>query len=175
MERAPIPTPRSVAQSPCSHWPPSGGRRWAGSAEPSTASSAAWPRRVPPCGSCMTRPCALAGRSLDEKAADLDSECTWLLRTTFFRPTWSASREVAEAALRPWTPVFMHGDLEVADVFVEGDEIDGVLTVRGRPRRWMYDLASLTLGHPEHLEDVVTGYGGDVDLDVVRGGGRCAA
>jgi hypothetical protein len=33
----------------------------------------------------------------------------------------------------------------------------------------MYDLASLTLGHPEHLEDVVAGYAADVDLDVIRG------
>jgi hypothetical protein len=26
----------------------------------------------------------------------------------------------------------------------------------------------LTLGHENHLDDVVTGYGGDVDLDIVR-------
>jgi hypothetical protein len=33
----------------------------------------------------------------------------------------------------------------------------------------LYDLASLTLGHEEHLGDVVAGYGTDVDLDVIRG------
>ena len=35
----------------------------------------------------------------------------------------------------------------------------------------MYDLASLTLGHAEHLADVVAGYGADVDLDLdlIRG------
>jgi hypothetical protein len=33
----------------------------------------------------------------------------------------------------------------------------------------MYDLASLTLGHPEHLGDVVAGYGTDVDIEVIRG------
>ena len=33
----------------------------------------------------------------------------------------------------------------------------------------MYDLASLTLGHPEHLSDVIAGYGTDVDLDVIHG------
>lgn len=33
----------------------------------------------------------------------------------------------------------------------------------------MFDLAILTLGHPEHLADVVAGYGGDLDLDVIRG------
>ena len=32
----------------------------------------------------------------------------------------------------------------------------------------LYDLASLTLGHPEHLGDVVAGYGKDVDLDVIE-------
>jgi hypothetical protein len=32
----------------------------------------------------------------------------------------------------------------------------------------LYDLASLTLGHEEHLVDVVAGYGTDVDLDVIR-------
>jgi hypothetical protein len=33
----------------------------------------------------------------------------------------------------------------------------------------MYDLASLTLGHPEHLDDVLSGYGATVDLEVIRG------
>ena len=32
----------------------------------------------------------------------------------------------------------------------------------------LFDLAILTLGHEEHLGDVVAGYGADVDLDVVR-------
>ena len=32
----------------------------------------------------------------------------------------------------------------------------------------LYDLAILTLGHEEHLGDVVAGYRTDVDLDVIR-------
>jgi hypothetical protein len=32
----------------------------------------------------------------------------------------------------------------------------------------LYDLASLALGHEEHLGDVLAGYGTDVDLDVIR-------
>jgi hypothetical protein len=32
----------------------------------------------------------------------------------------------------------------------------------------LYDLASLTLGHEEHLGDVVAGYGTEVDRDVIR-------
>jgi hypothetical protein len=32
----------------------------------------------------------------------------------------------------------------------------------------LYNLATLTLGHEDHLGDVVAGYGTDVDLDVIR-------
>ena len=32
----------------------------------------------------------------------------------------------------------------------------------------MFDLATLTLGHPEHLGDVIAGYGTEVDLDLIR-------
>jgi hypothetical protein len=32
----------------------------------------------------------------------------------------------------------------------------------------LYDLAVLTLGHAEHLGDVVAGYGAGVDLEVIR-------
>jgi aminoglycoside phosphotransferase (APT) family kinase protein len=79
------------------------------------------------------------------------------------------NRRIAEAALRPWTPVFTHGDLQVDHVFVDGEEITGVVdwseAARGDA---LYDLASLTLGHEEHLGDVVAGYGTEVDLDVIR-------
>jgi aminoglycoside phosphotransferase (APT) family kinase protein len=80
------------------------------------------------------------------------------------------NRRVAEAALRPWTPVFVHGDLQIAHVFVDADQITGVLdwSEAGQGDA-MYDLASQTLGHAENLSDVITGYGADVDLDVIRG------
>jgi hypothetical protein len=32
----------------------------------------------------------------------------------------------------------------------------------------MQDLAILTLGHPEHLSDVVAGYGDGVDPEMIR-------
>jgi aminoglycoside phosphotransferase (APT) family kinase protein len=35
--------------------------------------------------------------------------------------------QAAEAALRPWTPVFTHGDLQITHVFVDGDEVTGVI------------------------------------------------
>jgi aminoglycoside phosphotransferase (APT) family kinase protein len=104
-------------------------------------------------------------------AASLEVECTWLLANDVLpRDLVTRNREVAEAALRPGAPVFMHGDLQVAHVFVDDDEVTGVLdwseAGRGDGR---YDLASLTLGHPAHLDDVLAGYGAEVDLDVIRG------
>ena len=76
---------------------------------------------------------------------------------------------MAEAALRPWTPVFAHGDLQITHVFVDKDEITGVIDwSEAAQGDALYDLAILTLGHEEHLGDVVAGYGTDVDLDVIR-------
>ena len=65
--------------------------------------------------------------------------------------------------------MFTHGDLHVAHVFIEFDEITGVVdwSEAGQGDA-PYDLASLTLGHQEHLGDVVAGYGTGVDLDVIR-------
>jgi aminoglycoside phosphotransferase (APT) family kinase protein len=139
--------------------------------EPSTASSAAWAAAGAAVWMLHDGPLPpWPGRSLGERASSLDSECTWLLANDVL-PTRlvTRNRQVAEAALRPWTPVFMHGDLQVAHVFVDADEITGVVdwSEAGQGDA-MYDLASLTLGHPEHLSDVVAGYGADVDLNVIR-------
>jgi aminoglycoside phosphotransferase (APT) family kinase protein len=60
--------------------------------------------------------------------------------------------------------------LQIAHVFVAGDKVTGVLdwseAGQGDP---LADLATLTLGHEEHLGDLAAGYGTDVDLDVIRG------
>jgi aminoglycoside phosphotransferase (APT) family kinase protein len=65
--------------------------------------------------------------------------------------------------------VFIHGDLQPTHVFVEGERITGVIdwseAGRGDP---VFDLATLTLGHPERLGNVLAGYGGDVDAEAVR-------
>ena len=60
---------------------------------------------------------------------------------------------------------FAGGDLQIAHVFVDGDEITGVIdwSEAGQGDA-LYDLASLTLGHQEHLGDVVAGCGTDLDL-----------
>jgi aminoglycoside phosphotransferase len=140
--------------------------------EPSTRSSAAWGAAGAAVRVLHDAPLPpWPGRSIDEKASSLDSECTWLLANDVLPAHLvTRNRQVAEAALRPWTPVFMHGDLQIAHVFVDGDEITGVVdwSEAGQGDA-MYDLASLTLGHQEHLNDVVVGYGAEVDLDVIRG------
>ncbi|WP_344519231.1 aminoglycoside phosphotransferase family protein, partial [Streptomyces rectiviolaceus] len=111
-----------------------------------------------------------AGRGLDELAAELDGECELLVANGVLPADLvTRNRQVAEAALRPWTPAFTHGDLQIAHVFVDGDEITGIIdwSEAGQGDA-LYDLATLTLGHEEHLGDVVAGYGTDVDLDVIR-------
>lgn len=110
------------------------------------------------------------GRSVAEITSDLDSECDWLI-TNGLLPTElvTRNRRVAEAALRTWSPVFTHGDLQIAHVFVDGDGVTGVIDwSEASQGDAMYDLASLTLGHEEHLNDVIAGYGTNVDTDVIR-------
>jgi aminoglycoside phosphotransferase len=110
-------------------------------------------------------------RKLDGLASQLDSECEWFVANEVLpADVVTHNRRLAETALRPWTPVFMHGDLQVCHVFVDGDEVTGILDwSEGGQGDALWDLAILTMGHPEHLGDVVAGYGTDVDLDVVRG------
>src|ERR1700727_2587062 len=58
------------------------------------------------------------GRSLDEITSRLDGECEWLV-TNGVLPAHlvTRNRRIAEAALRPWTPVFTPGDLQLDHVF----------------------------------------------------------
>jgi aminoglycoside phosphotransferase (APT) family kinase protein len=139
--------------------------------EPSTASPAAWAAagaaaRALHDASLPPWP----GPNLEEIASRLDGECEWLV-TNGVLPTdlVTRNREIAAAALRPWTPVFAHGDLQIGHVFVDEDEITGVVdwSEAGQGDA-LYDLATLTLGHEEHLGDVIAGYGTDVDPDVIR-------
>jgi aminoglycoside phosphotransferase (APT) family kinase protein len=110
------------------------------------------------------------GKSLDEIASRLDGECEWLVANDVLpADVVTRNRRVAEAALRPWTPVFTHGDLQVDHVFVEADEVTGVVDwSEASQGDALFDLAILTLGHQEHLGDVVAGYGTDVDRDLIH-------
>jgi aminoglycoside phosphotransferase (APT) family kinase protein len=139
--------------------------------EPSTASPAAWAAAGAAARMLHDAPLPpWPGQSLDEIASELDGECQWLI-TNDVLPTdlITRNRRIAEAALRPWTPVFTHGDLQITHVFVDGDKITGVIDwSEASQGDALYDLAILTLGHEEHLGDVLAGYGTDVDLDVIR-------
>ncbi|MFD9591114.1 MULTISPECIES: phosphotransferase family protein [unclassified Streptomyces] len=110
------------------------------------------------------------GRGLDELRTELDEECEALVTNGVLPADLvTRNRQVAEAALRPWTPAFTHGDLQIAHVFVEDDEVTGIIdwSEAGQGDA-LYDLATFTLGHEEHLDDVIAGYGTDVDLAVIH-------
>jgi aminoglycoside phosphotransferase len=172
MAMAPVPTPEVLWRKP----PVLALAALPGTAlgrlgEPSTASPAAWAAAGAAARMLHDAPLPpWSGRSLFEIASDLDGECEWLV-TNGVLPAGlvTRNRRVAEAALRPWIPVFTHGDLQVAHVFADGDQITSVIdwSEAGQGDA-LSDLARLTLGHQEHLGDIVAGYGTDVDLDVIR-------
>jgi aminoglycoside phosphotransferase (APT) family kinase protein len=139
--------------------------------EPSPASPAAWAAAGAAVRVLHDAPLPpWPGPSLDELASDLDRECEWLVTNGVLPADLvTRNRRIAESALRPWRPAFTHGDLQITHVFVDGDEVTGVIDwSEASQGDALYDLASLTLGHEEHLGDVVAGYGADVDLDVIR-------
>ncbi len=139
--------------------------------EPSTASSAAWAAagaavRMLHDAPLPPRP----GRSVRELASRLADECEWLVANDVLSAdVVTRNRRLAETALRPWRPVFVHGDLQVEHVFVDGDEVTGIIDwSEAAQGDALFDLATLTLANEEHLGDVVTGYGTDVDGDLIR-------
>jgi len=172
MAMAPIPTPEILWRKPpvlaLAALP---GKALGRLGEPSTASSAAWTAAGAAVRKLHDAPLPpRPGRSVDELASSLDAECEWLVTTGVLpKNLVERNRGIAETVLRPWTPAFIHGDLQVAHVFVDGDEITGVIdwseAAQGDAH---FDLASLTLGHREHLDDVIAGYGTDADLDLIR-------
>ena len=138
---------------------------------PSTAPAAAWAAA----GAAVRRVHGAPlppwpGRSVGELAARLDVECRWLVANDVLPDgVVTRNRRLAETVLRPWTPVFIHGDLQIAHVFVDGDEVTGIIDwSEASQGDALFDLASLTLAHEEHLDDVIAGYGVDVDRDLVR-------
>jgi aminoglycoside phosphotransferase (APT) family kinase protein len=174
MAMAPIPTPQV-------HWhnPPVlaiaavPGTALGVLGEPSPAAPAAWAAAGAAVRKLHEAPLPpWTGRSIDEITTRLDNECEWLI-TAGVLPTdlVERNREIADAALRPWTPAFIHGDLQITHVFVDDqDEVTGVIdwseAQQGDP---LFDLAILTLGHEECLPHLLAGYGADVDLDVIQG------
>jgi len=172
MALAPIPTPQVLWRKPpvlaLAALP---GKALGRLGEPSAASPAAWAAAGAAARLLHDAPLPpWPGWSPDEFASHLDRECEWLITNDVLPADLiTRNRQVAEAALRAWTPAFTHGDLQVDHVFVDGDEVSGVVDwTEASPGDALFDLASLTIGHQEHLGDVVSGYGTDVDLDVIR-------
>ena len=75
----------------------------------------------------------------------------------------------AEQVLRPWTPAFIHGDLHIEHVFVDGDEVSGIVDwSEARQGDALFDLASLSLANEAHLDDLLAGYGCAVGVAMIR-------
>ena len=172
MAMVPVPTPKILWRKP----PVLALAALSGTAlghlgEPSTASSAAWTAAGAAIRTLHDTPLPTRlGPGIDSLGSRLASECEWLVVNDVLPvDVVTRNRRLAETALEPWTPVFIHGDLQVGHVFVAGDEVTGIIdwseASQGDP---MFDLATLTLGHPEHLEDVFAGYGTDIDRDLIR-------
>lgn len=108
--------------------------------------------------------------NLGDLAAHLARECAWLVENDILpADVVTPNRRLAETALRPRLQVFIHGDLQIDHVFVAGDKVTGVIDwFEGARGDALYDLATLTLGHPECLGDLIAGYRADVDRDLIR-------
>jgi aminoglycoside phosphotransferase (APT) family kinase protein len=175
MSLAPVPTPEVLWRKPpvlaIAALPGTTLGRLGG---PSTASPAAWAAAGAAIRRLHDAPlparAGRAGRSIAALAAELDDECELLVRDGVLPADLvTRNRQVAEAALRPWSPAFTHGDLQIAHVFVDGGEVTGIIdwSEAGQGDA-LYDLATFTLGHEQHLDDVIAGYGTDVDLEVIQ-------
>jgi aminoglycoside phosphotransferase (APT) family kinase protein len=172
MAMAPIPTPAILWREPpvlaIAAVP---GKALGVLGEPSAASAAAWAAVGATIRTLHDAPLPpWPGLTLDDVAARLDSECAWLLANAALpAEVTQHNRLIAQAALRPWKPAFIHGDLQITHAFVDGDSVTGVIDwSEAAPGDAMFDLAILTLGHEERLDDLLAGYGLDVDREVIR-------
>src|SRR6187549_104753 len=172
MAMAPVPTPEVLWRTPpvlaLASVP---GTALGHLGEPSTASAAAWVAAGAAVRTLHDAPLPpWPGRSVEELASHLSQECEWLVTNDVLpAEVVTRNRRLAETALRSWSPVFIHGDLQVDHVFVDGDEITGIIDwSEASQGDALFDLATLTLGHQQQLDDVIAGYGSDVDRDLIR-------
>ncbi|CAM5689436.1 aminoglycoside phosphotransferase [Streptomyces badius] len=151
MSLAPVPTPEVLWRKPpvlaIAAVPGTTLGRLGG---PSTGSPAAWAAAGDAIRKLHDAPLppgvGRAGRGVGGLAAELDAECALLVANGLLPAELvTRNRQVAEAALRPWTPVFTHGDLQSAHVFVEGEEVTGIIdwSEAGRGDA-LYDLATFS-------------------------------
>ncbi|MGW1928569.1 phosphotransferase family protein [Streptomyces sp. NPDC001919] len=176
MSLAPVPTPEILWRRPpvlaIAAVPGSTLGRLGG---PSTGSSAAWAAAGAAIRKLHDAPLpdrpGGAGRSVVALTAELDEECERLVADGLLPADLvHRNRHIAQAALRPWTPVFTHGDLQIAHVFVAEDEVTGIIdwSEAGQGDA-LYDLATFTLGHEERLDDVLSGYGASHGIGISNG------
>jgi aminoglycoside phosphotransferase (APT) family kinase protein len=172
MTRAPVPTPEILWRKP----PVLALAALPGTAlghlgKRSTASPAAWAAAGAALRALHDAPLPpWPGRGVDALASHLAGECEWLVANDVLpADVVTRNRRLAETVLGSWTPVFVHGDLQVDHVFVAGDEVTGVIDwSEASQGDALFDLATLTLGHQDHLGDVIAGYGTDIDRDLIH-------
>jgi aminoglycoside phosphotransferase (APT) family kinase protein len=173
MAMVPVPTPEVLWRNPpvlaLAAVP---GRALGRLETPSTASPASWAAAGAAIRELHDAPLPpWPGKSVDALAARLDTECEWLIANDVLPvDVVTRNRRLAELVLRPWTPAFIHGDLQIAHVFTDGDEVTGIIDwSEAAPGDALFDLASITLAHEEHLDDLLSGYGVDVDRGLIHG------
>ena len=180
MSLAPVPTPEVLwRRPPVLALAALRGAPIALPGQPSLASPGAWAgvgaairclhdAPLPPWSTPYTN--AARWESVEALAGPLAHECEWLVANGVLpAEVVYRNRRRAERVLRQWTPVFIHGDLHVLHVFVNGDSVSGILDwSEAAPGDAAFDLASLTLAHPERLDDVLDGYGGEIDHSLVE-------
>jgi aminoglycoside phosphotransferase len=117
---------------------------------PSTASSAAWAAAGTAVRTLHDAPLSpWPGNSVDVFSSRLVDECAWLIANDVVpAEVITRNRRLAEAALRPWTPVFIHGDLQVDHVFVDGDKVTGVIDWSEASRATPCSTSPPSPGHP---------------------------
>ena len=60
--------------------------------------------------------------------------------------------------------MFIHGDLHIEHVLIDGVTVTGLLDwSEAAPGDAAFDIASLTLAHPDRLGDLLAGYGDAAD------------
>jgi len=172
MAMAPVPTPVILwRRPPVLALGALRGRALGRLKEPSTASPSAWAAAGAAIRKLHDAPLPpWPGPSVDELATRLADECDWLVGNNVISVDVVARhRRLAGTVLRPWKPVFIHGDLQISHVFVDGDEVTGIIDWSDASQGdALYDIATLTLAHEEYLDDVIAGYGAEVDLDLIR-------
>src|SRR5579863_7944110 len=123
MALAPVPTPEVLwRKPPVLALAAVGGTALGRLGEPSAASPAAWAAAGAAVRLLHDAPLPpWPGRSPAELASLLAGECEWLIANGVLPAgVVTRNRRLAETALRPWAPVFIHGDLRAAHIFVAG-------------------------------------------------------